>query len=271
MDKYERIGESIWNTYRTIGLHLFEVRMTQKQRGEEADEILKGPNMLGANKKRAEKAIKRAEKIGPTPMSHERIRTADRGGVTQSSRTLKLPKSLGIRRVAGTAVLQARAVKQRRLRGKIQNIPKLGSDMKKDPSTIPPIVTSKKDKPVRGNRDYQGKTVGPSRKADKEAIEGGRTRAAVGLAVNKEPDAISIPQDRHTGSAKRYIKARLSGKLKGKEGLPGQDPRLQKMSDDELKKLKFEEYEGVGESIWNTYRLFGAILSGIKPTDPPTR
>jgi len=230
------------NAYRKLGMCLFEVRMTQSQRGEEAKEILRGPNMLGANKKRAVKAIKRAEKAGPKPLSHERIRSADRGGVT-NSRILKLPTTAGVRKVAGLTALQVRAVKQRGLRGGVQNIPKLAKDMKKDPSTIPPIVTSKKDKPGNGGR----------RVADKEAIEGGRSRAATALAINKEPDAVTVPQDRHTGSAKRYAKARLSGKLKGKENLPGQDPRLQKMSDDDLKKLKFEQR--------NVYRKIGIILA----------
>jgi len=230
------------NAYRKLGMCLFEVRMTQTQRGEEAKEILRGPNMLGANKKRAVKAIKRAEKAGPKPLSHERIRSADRGGVT-NSRILKLPTTAGVRKVAGLTALQVRAVKQRGLRGGVQNIPKLAKDMKKDPSTIPPIVTSKKDKPGKGGR----------RVADKEAIEGGRSRAATALAINTEPDAVTVPQDRHTGSAKRYAKARLSGKLKGKENLPGQDPRLQKMSDDDLKKLKFEQR--------NVYRKIGAILA----------
>ena len=230
------------NAYRKLGMYLFEVRMTQTQRGEEAKEILRGPNMLGANKKRAVKAIKRAEKVGTKPLSHERIRSADRGGVT-NSRILKLPTTAGVRKVAGLTALQVRAVKQRGLRGGVQNIPKLAKDMKKDPSTIPPIVTSKKDKPGKGGR----------RVADKEAIEGGRSRAATALAINTEPDAVTVPQDRHTGSAKRYAKARLSGKLKGKENLPGQDPRLQKMSDDDLKKLKFEQR--------NVYRSIGIILA----------
>lgn len=245
---------SVINTYKSMGLLLFEVRMTQTQRGEEAEEILRGPNMLGANKKRAVKAIKRAEKGGPKPLSHERIRSADRGGFT-NSRILKLPKTAGVRAVAGLTALQLRAYKQRNLRGGIQNIPKLARDMKKDPSTIPPIVTSKKDKPGEGGR----------RVADKEAIEGGRSRAATALAINTKPDAVTVPQDRHTGSAKRYVKARLSGKLKGKENLPGQDPRLQKMSDGKLKNLKFEqEIKDMKESIINTYRNIGAILAEAK-------
>jgi hypothetical protein len=223
MDKYERIGESVWNTYRSIGLLLAEARrMDKKELQDVATEVhgtedkpSKISAGMGYNPKRTKKETRRAEKRGATPLSKEDVAGMSSADLAQNTKP-------GIK---GQAKLTGRALLQWRKRGHLQNIPKMVRTMKRDPGEFPAAVSFSADERTKGK-------PGHKTKARPTALTG-RTRMAVASATDKEAHGITLPAERYAGSAERHGKwVKSGGKAKkvaqlaatGRR-LGGQDPR----------------------------------------------
>lgn len=222
MNKYERIGESIWNTYRTIGIILAERRMTRKELQDVATEVhgtsdapSKVSTAMGYTPKRTKKETRRGEKRGATPISQKDIE-----GMSSAGEAQKIKPG-----IVGQARLMGRALLQRKTRGHIQNIPKMIKTMKRDPGEFPAAVSFSADERTKGK-------PGHKTKARPTAVTG-RTRMAVASATGKETPGITLPARRYEGSAKRHDKWVKSGRkekrvaqlaAKGRR-LGGQDPR----------------------------------------------
>ena len=249
MNKYERIGESIWDTYRSIGAVLAEARrMTRKELKDVATEVhgtTEEPSKIAAGAgytpKRTKKETRRAEKRGATPLSKEDVAGMSSADLAQNIKP-------GIR---GQAKLVGRAIKQWPKRGYLQNIPKMVRTMKRDPGEFPAAVSFSADQRTEGQ-------PGHKTKARPTAVTG-RTRMAVASATGKEAEGITLPSQKYAGSAERHDKWVKSGgkakkvaqlAAKGKK-LRGQDPR--------------------NESIWNTYRSIGYVLAEAGEEDETRR
>lgn len=221
------------NIYERITLMLIEARYTNKQMEDEAHELLgdhEKPSGIvsgkGYNVKRAKKAIRRAEALaqrrGEDKVTDKDMKNMSATGVAQKVGKYSGPlsKVTGLRKI-GTKILKKRAKAQVGARGYEQDIEGMEQQMKKDPDAFaPPIKLSKDSK----NPHH-----------DKETMLGGRTRQAVHrLARGKPMDMLTIPSEKHSGSADRHAKWVASGgreKVRSalaKKGrhLSGQDPRL---------------------------------------------
>ena len=205
--------ENKMNSYdRIYTLLLIEARMTQKQTRDEAGEVVGEPEEpsglvsgKGYNYKRVKKAIRRAEKLKAQKVSDKDM--DDRTSATG---------------VAGS-VPSLQGLKDRsRKQGRGQDIEGMAKQMKKDPDAFAP--------PTRFSPDSRN----PHHQ--KYTQIGGRTRQAIHRRVNKKPmDMLTLPSERHAGSAKRAEerwagtdkKARIKKAL-AKRGkfLRGQDHRL---------------------------------------------
>jgi len=247
MNEYERIGESIWDTYRSIGAVLTEARrMTRKELKDVATEVhgtTEEPSKIAAGAgytpKRTKKETRRAEKRGATPLSKEDVAGMSSADLAQNIKP-------GIR---GQAKLVGRAIKQWPKRGYLQNIPKMVRTMKRDPGEFPAAVSFSADQRTEGQ-------PGHKTKARPTAVTG-RTRLAVASTTGKEAHGITLPSERYARSAERHKdwvdsggKARREAQLaaKGKK-LRGQDPR--------------------NESVLNTYRSIGYLIAEIARVPNP--
>jgi len=189
-----------------------EARMTNKQTRDEAGEMVGEPGKpsklisgKGYNYKRVKKAIRRAEKLKAQKVSGEEM--DDRTSATG---------------VAGS-VPSLQGLKDRsRKQGRGQDIEGMATQMKKDPDAFAP--------PTRFSPDSRN----PHHQ--KYTQIGGRTRQAIHRRVKGKPmDMLTLPSERHAGSAKR-AKERWVGtdkktrieKALAKRGkfLRGQDHRL---------------------------------------------
>lgn len=222
------------NIYERITLMLFEARMTRKQLGDEAFELLGEPDHpsgiesgKGYNVKRAKKEFRRAEararrKGGADKVTNKDMKNMAGTGVAQSVGKFSGPlaKITGLNKL-GKRILKTRAKAFVPFRGYEQDIKGMERQMKKDPDAFAPPTKLSKD----SNNPYH----------DNETMIGGRTRQTVHRLVHGKPmDMLTIPAEKYAGSDKRHAKWVSSGgrdkmrsalAKKGKH-LSGQDPRL---------------------------------------------
>lgn len=213
-----------------------EARMTRRQTGDEATEVLGEPGKpsgiasgLGYNRKRVMKGIRRAEQYQGggkrlTPQGQENISAQGVGRVfgqqLKGKHFAKLSKSK-IGRFMGKFLLRARAHKQASGRGYKQDIPGMMSTMQTNPDAMPPATKFSVDS---RNPHHQ-----------QETQIGGRTRnAASHIATGESTPFLTLPAERYADSARRadaFHKSergqQIFKKLKTDGKHPrGQDPRI---------------------------------------------
>tara|TARA_R110002051_G_scaffold65293_1_gene118538 strand:- start:2887 stop:3540 length:654 start_codon:yes stop_codon:yes gene_type:complete len=213
--------------YEKITLSLIEIRearMTRKQLGDEASELLgtkSNPGGIvsgkGYNFPRARKEFRRAERRGANPVSDKDMENMSATGVAQSLGGRRRPGRVK----SGLRGLRSRAIAQRGMRGGTQDIEGMKQQMKKNPDAFAP--------PIKLTADPRNPYH------DKETMVSGRTRQTIHRLTKKKPmNMLTIPSQKHAGSAERHSKWVQSGgrdKVRAalaKQGkhLRGQDPRL---------------------------------------------
>lgn len=213
--------------------NLIERRLSRKEVKTDAKELVGSPRHpadvgagLGYNLRRTIKQLRRHEPKAK-PITNKEVGTMRVAGKTAKLGGAKNP----ITKTIATALLQARALRGKNMRGYIQNIPKMIKTYKKDPDAFPAAsrITPDPNNPYTKDKDDNDYTQ-----------LGGRTRTATSrLATGQPPKFITIPSQRHSSTTKRFKKFVQSGdydkkvktlKQKGKT-LKGQDPRLIKNVD----------------------------------------
>ena len=210
--------------YRPLCFTIVEARMTRKQLGAEADELVgKGiESARGYNYSRAKKEFRRAERRGADPLTNKDVENMSATGVAQSAGGRR-----GIiGRLAGRAEVRLRS----RGQGRNQNIGGMERQMKKDPEAFAPPTRTTADP----NNPYH----------EKPTQIGGRTRQALHRLIRKKPmPTLTIPSQRHARSATRARKWIASGGQEKRaqelasvgKRLRGQDPRLTTKTDKTLR------------------------------------
>lgn len=212
LPKPSRKREDSGRSYQRMFDLLIEARMTNKQTQDVGGELIGEPGKPskiisggGYNYKRAKHGVRRSEKLGPDKVSNKDM--DDRTSATG---------------VAGS-VPSLQGLKDRsRKQGRGQDIEGMAKQMKKDPDAFAP--------PTRLSPDSRNE------KHQKYTQVDGRTRQATHRRVKGKPmDMLTLPSERHAGSAKRAKerwvgtdkKARIEKAL-AKRGkfLRGQDHRL---------------------------------------------
>tara|TARA_R110000765_G_scaffold307458_1_gene401277 strand:- start:1314 stop:2018 length:705 start_codon:yes stop_codon:yes gene_type:complete len=209
-----------------------EARMTQRQMGDEATEVLGEPGMpsgvvsgKGYNRKRVHNAIRRAEKFqggGQKLTAPEQENMSAQGAGRVFGQQLKgkhfarMSKSK-IGRFMGKWLLKARAHKQASGRGYKQDIPGMMGTMQTNPDAMPPATKFSVD----SRNPYH----------QQETQIGGRTRnAASHIATGESAPFLTLPSELHADSARRadaFHKSERGQQIFKKLRADGKHPRGQ--------------------------------------------